>query len=297
MYLSVITNLFKLRQIVLLVLLSSCILIVFVLLPRDNSLTKHQQADVIRIGYAIEAPYAYIDANGTVTGESPEIARVIVRSLGITRIEWIQTDFDLLIPELLDERFDVIAAGMFITPARAQSVRFSNPTFHVQPGLLVRLGNPHQLYAYQDIVDNQDIRVAAISGSVEIKLLQELGILDRQLIVVPDALTGKVAVTSGVADALALSSATVRWMAANDETNSTEAAEITNTDNLQAVDNWGYGGFVFRPQDNQLAEAWNTSLASFIGSAEHLNMIIQFGFTSQELPNLATTTEILQNEY
>ncbi|MCE1252324.1 MAG: hypothetical protein LWX83_02120, partial [Anaerolineae bacterium] len=44
----------------------------------DQSLTDLQQKGVIRIGYAVEAPYAYVLENGKISGESPEVAKVIV---------------------------------------------------------------------------------------------------------------------------------------------------------------------------------------------------------------------------
>jgi hypothetical protein len=43
----------------------------------DGSLVPGKHADTLRIGYAVEAPYALVSADGQVTGESPEIARRI----------------------------------------------------------------------------------------------------------------------------------------------------------------------------------------------------------------------------
>lgn len=54
---------------------------------RDQSLTRLQQADTIRIGYAIEAPFAFLNS----------VAKEIVARVGIQRIEWVQTDFGSLI--------------------------------------------------------------------------------------------------------------------------------------------------------------------------------------------------------
>ncbi|MBK8024033.1 MAG: ectoine/hydroxyectoine ABC transporter substrate-binding protein EhuB [Chloroflexi bacterium] len=267
----------------------ACAIAVAALWPRDESLTPLQRNNVIRIGYAVEAPYAYIDSDGNITGESPEIAKVIVASLGIMDIEWIQTDFDLLISGLLSERFDVVAAGMFITPERAQHVRFSDPTFHVQPGLLVRSGNPLRLHSYEDSSGTAGAMVAVISGAVEESFLRELGVRNEQFIIVPDALTGKTAVVSGLADALALSSATVRWVAANDQAGAVEAVDDLTLPDGEAASGWGYGAFVFQPSDHQLVDAWNTAQRAFIGRPEHLELIARFGFTAGELPGTRTS--------
>jgi len=114
--------------IVIVAALSTAIVLRF---PWDQSLTRLQREGTIRIGYAVEAPYAFLKPGGEVTGESPEVAKVIVGRLGIRHIEWRQSEFGSLISGLEAGRFDVIAAGIFITPERARRISFSEPTFHV----------------------------------------------------------------------------------------------------------------------------------------------------------------------
>ena len=96
----------------------------------------------IRIGYAVEAPYAFLTPDGELTGESPEVAKRITSRLGIPRITWRQVEFASLIDELDAGRIDMIASGMFVTEERARRVAFSIPTFHTHQALLVRAGNP-----------------------------------------------------------------------------------------------------------------------------------------------------------
>lgn len=284
---------YQIVVIALLILFATLVLLSFFFLTQDDSLSRLQENNSIRIGYAVEAPYAYLE-DGEVTGESAEVAKVIAASLDIENIEWIQTDFDSLIPELLENRFDVIAAGMFITAARAELVQFSNPTFHVQPGLLVQTGNPFQIQSYANIVNYPEARIAVLSASVEESLLRESGLAESQIIIVPDALTGETAVRTGFVDGLALSSVTVRWMAQNDTSHMTEALEIAAPSDLSEV--WGYGGFAFRSDDRELVDAWNMGLASFIGTSAHLNLISEFGFTEKELPELTELSMVLSHE-
>jgi polar amino acid transport system substrate-binding protein len=52
----------------------------------DDTLTCVRRTGTLRIGYAVEAPYAFLGTNGEVTGESPEVARRIASRLGATRI-------------------------------------------------------------------------------------------------------------------------------------------------------------------------------------------------------------------
>lgn len=263
------------------------------LLLSDRSLTRFQQDGVLRIGYAVEAPYAFLKHGGEVTGESPEVAKRIAARLGIRQLEWRQLEFGSLLAALESGRLDVIAAGMFITPERAQLVRFSEPTFHVKQGLLVPKGNPRQLHSYQDILPLTDLTIAVLDGSVEEALLRQMGLPEHRFVRVPDALAGRVAVETGVAGGLALSSPTLQWMALREQLGKTELAQPFAPPEQARHARLGYGAFAFRRQDRQLYSAWNAALKTFIGSPEHLKLITEFGFTAAELPGQARTAEIL----
>jgi polar amino acid transport system substrate-binding protein len=114
-----------------------------------------------------------------------------------------------------------------------------------------------------------------------------------QIVRVPDALTGRVAVETGVVDGLALSAITIRWMTLQDQLGRTEMAQPFEQENLTQYQYLGYGAVAFRQEDKQLRIAWNTALKDFIGSPEHLNLMNTFGFSLQELPGMVTTQEIL----
>ena len=111
----------------------------------DDTLARIRADGMIRIGYAVEPPYAFVTPKGEVTGESPEVAKTLVARLGIERIAWSQMAFSELIPALQTGRIDVIAAGLFVSEERAQQIRFSRLTFRVRPALLVAKGNPYGL--------------------------------------------------------------------------------------------------------------------------------------------------------
>ena len=263
---------------------------------RDDSLIKHQKGGVIRIGYAVEAPFAFIKSGGEVTGESPEIAKRMVAELGIQTIEWRLMEFGSLISELESGRIDVIAAGMFITPERALRVNFSEPTFHVQQGLLVTEGNPSGIHSYQQLANHNDQKIAVLSGSIEHDLLKRMGFPDAQLIIVPDALTGRVAVESGYGIGLALSSPAIYWMAIQGQLDGVENAQPFDQPNLPSQEMLGYGAFAFRKSDVQLLNAWNSALKDYIGSPEHIYLMNEFGLSESELPGSISTKEIISGE-
>lgn len=245
----------------------------------------------LRIGYAVEAPYAYLTPDGRVTGESPETARVIASRLGISHVEWRLTEFGRLIEGLESRRFDVIASGMLITPERARRVAFSSPTFRAQPGLLVRKGNPHRLHSHADAVDNPAVRLAVLSGSVEERQLLRIQLPPGQLVRVPDARAGLALLTAGQVDGLALTTPTLRWILAQADAGDFELANPFAHSTPSEASPPGWGAFAFRKEDRILRSAWDSELKTFVGSEEHRSLVGAFGFGPAELPDAAADAE------
>ena len=213
----------------------------------DPSLQQARKVGVLRIGYAVEAPFAFLTPKGEVTGESPEIAKVVAQRVGITHIEWHLTNFGSLLSELESGRYEMVAAGLFITPERSNRVAFSHPTFRVRSALLVRKGSsPGPVRSYKELAQIPEIRLAVLDNSVEESALSHYGMKPTQLVAVPDAVSGATLVKSGKVDGLALSAPTVRWLAREDHHKSTESLELPE-------DEHGFlGGFAFRPKDQSL---------------------------------------------
>ncbi|MGH8179329.1 MAG: ectoine/hydroxyectoine ABC transporter substrate-binding protein EhuB [Steroidobacter sp.] len=257
---------------------------------KDDSLERVRSAGVLRIGYAIEAPFAMIGPDGRITGESPETAREIAKRLGVARTEWVQLRFEALIPDLRDRRLDVIAAGLFVTKERARKVRFSDPTVRVAPGLLVLRGNPQRLGSFESLTAGSNAKVAVLAGSVEEERLRARGWDGEKLVVVPDAQAGRAALAQGIVDAIALSLPTLRWIAKSSR-GSYEVLADPPKRNAAGAD---FVAFAFHPADAALQRAWNGAQSEFIGSPEHLRTISRFGFEASNLAADVHTSEVLR---
>lgn len=241
----------------------------------DASLQRVRAAGVLRVGYALEPPYAALQPDGEVSGESPEVARAVASQLGL-RPAWVKTGFERLLPELEARRFDLVAAGLFISAERARRVRFSRPTLRVRAGWLVVRGNPKALGAYARLAGRSGVRVSAIAGSVEQAALQALALPAGTLVIVPDAQSGLAAVGSGEADGLALSLPTVRLMARSAGGPLEAVAADGATEHLTAL--------ALRREDTALQHAVDGALASYIGSPPHLAMLARFELGADDLP-------------
>ena len=132
----------------------------------ETTLERIQSTGTVRIGYANEAPFAYTETSGKVTGESPEIATKVFTAMGVKKVEPVLTEWGALIPGLRAGRFDVIAAGMYITPPRCQQVIFTDPHYQIPDTLLVKRGNPKNLHSYADVAKNPGVRLATNLGGI-----------------------------------------------------------------------------------------------------------------------------------
>lgn len=135
-----------------------------------------QQQGFVTIGFANEVPYAYATPDGKLTGEAVEVARVVLERMGIPEMNGVLTEFGSLIPGLKAKRFDIITAGMYITPKRAQEVAFANPEYSIGEAIAVKKGNPLNLRSYQDIAANPASKIAVMSGAIEMEYLEKSGV-------------------------------------------------------------------------------------------------------------------------
>jgi len=277
-----------------LVILIVIISVIF-FLNKDNSLTNLQKSQTIRIGYSIEAPYAYVKPDGEVTGLSAMVAKEIANRLGIKNIEWRLMEFGSLINELESNKIDIIATGMFITEERAKRINFSEPTFHVKQGLIVAKGNPEKLYSYEQTLGIKDFKMAVIEGSIEESLLREMGFNEKYFVLVPDLASGKIAVETGLANGFALSLPSMRWMSIHKEMDMLQIAVPFNQPSIKNNEKLGYGAFEFQKKDIQLLKAWNKEIEAFIGSPKHIEILTKFGFSKDELPSAISTNQILNH--
>lgn len=248
----------------------------------ERTLDRVRHTRAIRVGYVSEAPFAFPTPMGDVSGESPEIARVVLRRLGVARIEWVHTEFRSLIPELLAGRFDMIAAGMFVTPERARQIAFTTPTYTARAAFLVRRGDEERVGGYERVRDVAGARLALLAGAYEQRLAAAAGIPRSRTLIVPDATTGIEAVRSGQADAFAITAITARRLVR--EAGDASLTVVVLPDSVGGISAVGSGAYAFRPEDATLRDAFDVELRRFLGSRAHHALVRQFGFGAGDLP-------------
>ncbi len=255
----------------------------------ETTLERAKAQGFIRIAFANEAPYGFATPDGKLTGEAPEIARVILARMGIAEVDGVLTEWGSLIPGLRAGRFDMIAAGMFVTPKRCKAISFSEPTYGMTQALMVKKGNPKKLRTYEDIA-KAGATLAVVAGAIELDQAKEKNV--SNLLTIPDFATGVAAVQSGRADALALTAISIGQLVEKaGPDGGVERAEPFTFVNSAGEEQKGHGGFGFRQEDSDLRAAFNKELKAFLGSQEHLDLVGPFGFGQTELPT-KTTAEL-----
>lgn len=258
----------------------------------SKTLASAIERGYMTIGFANEEPYAYKEADGTLTGEAVEIARAILKNLGVEEMRGELTEFGALIGGLQAERFDMITAGMFINEKRCEAVLFADPEYSIGEAIAVKAGNPLGLKSYADIAAHSDAKVAVMAGAVELEYLQKSGVPDDRIVIVPDQDAAVNALQSGRADAMTMTGPALqaRLDAAKDD--SLERVEGFEQPIIDGQDVRGYGASAFRIGDEALRDAFNAELQKMKDSGELLTILEQFGFTESELPGDVTAAAL-----
>ncbi|NKY59635.1 ectoine/hydroxyectoine ABC transporter substrate-binding protein EhuB [Nocardia flavorosea] len=239
----------------------------------------------VTVGFAGEAPYSF-EENGQLTGATVALHREIFRNLGIETVDGVQTDFGALIPGLQAQRFDAVSAGMSILPERCEQAAFSEPEFMYTTALMVKEGNPLGLTDMPSIKD-KGAKMAVMTGAIESDYATSLGIDATQVGRPQD---GMDAVTSGRSDVFALTAISLNWLADHNPDAPVEVTEsfVAEIDGKPQV---GAGGTVFRTDNRELLDAYNTELRKITSDKDkYLSIVGEFGFTEAELPDPELTT-------
>jgi polar amino acid transport system substrate-binding protein len=254
----------------------------------DTTLARIKDEGTVNVGFANERPYAFRDG-GELVGEAPAVHGYIFEQLGVETLEPNLFEFGSLIQALNSQRVDVVTAGMFITPERCQEAAFSNPEYVATTALLVEKGNPENLSDYSSVAKS-GAKLAVMNGAVEVDQAKGSDIPQKQLQIVADQQAGLDAVKSGRADAFALTSISLRALAASDSSVEVAEAFIPVIDGEEQI---GAGAAVFRQEDDELREAFNAELKKLLESGKWLELVEPYGFTEAEKPDPSLTAEKL----
>jgi polar amino acid transport system substrate-binding protein len=148
------------------------------MLPRDiepvyrggtvDTLATIRKRGVLRVGVALAEPTVMHDADGKLVGFSIDAARRLAEDMGVG-VEFVETSWSGIIPDLIDREFDVVMAGLWVTVPRALVINFTTPTavegIHViaSRAAAARLKSPADL-------DRPGTKIAVYAGTLQERL-------------------------------------------------------------------------------------------------------------------------------
>jgi polar amino acid transport system substrate-binding protein len=259
--------------------------------PAGSTLERARADGAIRIGISGEHPYSYADTDGRVTGAQAEVARVVLERIGVPGLDAVQVPFHELVPRLREGQFDLVAAGMAVTPDRCREVAFTRPDFVAFPAFLVREGNPRKIRSFRDVARSR-ARLAVLAGAIEIDYAHAAGVRDDQLEIV----ASQSELFRSVADERVAAGVLTR-ISLVDELRRNPGSGLAVTDAVEPVVSGRRivpgAAFAVRIGEADLLAAFDRELAAVQASGEWLRITEPFGFTRDNLPPPDLTTASL----
>ncbi len=255
-------------------------------------LERLREQGFVAVGLANEIPFGFIDGSGEPAGQSPAVAQAVFEELGVPEIQASPVAWDGLIPGLQANRFDVIAAGMFITPERCEQVAFSEPTATSPEAFMVKEGNPENIQHFTDFADNPDLTLAVLNGSVEQTYAEHFGVPEDQMELISNQTAGYELLESGRADAMSMLSVSHTYLLL-DRGGPFEVTEAFFPE-IDGKEERGWGGLAFRQEDTELLEEVNRVIAEFKENGRLLELGEEWGFTEADLPDDTTTAQLCE---
>lgn len=254
---------------------------------RRPTLERIRANRTVRVGVANEEPFGYLDQYGNLAGESPAVARAVLAGLGVDTLEAVQRPFGHLIDALLAGTFDIVTAGMAITPGRCERVAFSRPDFVAPTAFLVLRGNPQRLRTFTDVL-RAGVPIAVLDASIEQEAARTAGIPDTRIKTYDSPAQLYQAVFQGDTPVGALTDISLRNTLSRHPTSPLEVTQAVPP--VGRAVSQPAGAFAFRPADTDLVDAFNAGLTALHATGDWLRIVAPFGVTGANLPPTGLTT-------
>jgi len=113
-----------------------------------DTLDDIKKAGTIKVGVGVMGtkPWVYQNADGSYAGMEYEMLQYILPKLGISKFEYVTTEWDSLIPGLKAKRWDIIFSGMTVTEERRQGagIEFTRPYYFESDRIAVKEDSPYK---------------------------------------------------------------------------------------------------------------------------------------------------------
>jgi polar amino acid transport system substrate-binding protein len=204
-----------------------------------------------KVGVVNQLPYGRVLPTGEVEGVGPDVTEAVLKKLGVSSVEATVITYENAIPNLEASRLDMLAAPLFVTPDRCETIHFSDPIMATTDSFAVPPGNPKGLLSMADAAE-QKAKVGILVGSQEIKNALHGGVKRSEISTFPDPPSLMAALEAGRIDAALAASQTFPALPPSEKWEATPV--LTDTVVLTAA-------LGFRQEDEDMRDAFNDELA------------------------------------
>lgn len=277
---------------------TSCAVLFAATVPLRAETTRERvlREGKIVIGISNGAPWGFRDKNGEPAGFHPELIRAAFASLGVSKVDIVVTEFGALIPALAAQRFDAIAAGLYITPERCGLVAFSDPDLKLADAALVAKGNPKRIHSYAQIAENPEIKFGVGRGSTTAKNAMAAGLVEDRMLLFPDIQSNVSALLTGRIDVAAFSAPTVARILSDENIRGIERASPFQGAQDSGKEHYGYSAIAFRKEDGDLRDLYNSRLKQLKADGTVARIMARNGFGDQEKAPDLTSSQVCGGE-
>jgi polar amino acid transport system substrate-binding protein len=204
-------------------------LLLLVVLVFSLSLVRAGEPEPLRVGIAPSSPPFQFKEKNKVVGLEADFAEKLGLELG-RKIEFVEMNFDKLLPSLMNNEIDIIMAGMSVTRIRDLQVAFSNPYMAIGQMPLVRLEDKNKFVMPFDVVMTDKKVGAKEHTTSEYLVAQEFPKAKKTFF--KNHAQAVSALKSGKIDLLILDSPYVLWLSIQNEGKLTPVPLLLTEENL-----------------------------------------------------------------
>jgi len=252
----------------------------------------------VTIGIHNRQPWGFRAEDGSAAGFHPDLIRTAFKRLGVTKVDFVITEFGALIPGMSAGRFDMVASGIAITPERCKVVIFSEPDLAVGDSLIVKKGNPLNIHSYDDIKANPKIRLTGGRGTLNSKNALDAGVPASQLTYLGDPQAMLSAILADRADAATLSAPSVVGLLQDPKLQGVQRATPFTGLVKNGIPSMMYTAIAFRADDEPLRDAYNKELSILKADGTVDALRAKYGFTDDDkVDDTVTTAKVCAGQY
>tara|TARA_B100000768_G_scaffold26230_1_gene24261 strand:+ start:168 stop:1010 length:843 start_codon:yes stop_codon:yes gene_type:complete len=240
----------------------------------SDTLKRLKKQGYATVAVANEPPYSDIKSDGYVTGAAPDVARAVLKVLGVDDLRAQVIMYGAMIPALQARRVDMATSGLYIKPGRCESIIYSEPDLCGAEAFAVPAGNPNNLLTYEDIAANPSLKMTTCAGCAEEKYALERGVSADQIVYFDAPPSGIKMLQQGRVDVFALSG-----LGTADLLNKTNDPSLQLVMPVTGVP-MGCAGAAFNMDDKEFRAEYNMALASIKANGEFAAIIEPYGFSA-----------------